>query len=99
MVYIQVKAQENSQYQDGSLLYPHVQTRHLNSWLNSHQPVVLVVYDVATETAYWLDIQDYFSDMVLNDKYNTVKIPVQNVLDSSGLDRIRQIKNARSTVD
>ena len=71
--------------------------RDLELWLNSHEPVIFIVYDAVNRTAYWLNLLDYFqiNRKVLRkvNKFVRVYIPLENVLTDKIVQIFRRIKN------
>lgn len=61
-LFLQVKATERPRWvEGGGALAFTLDKRDLERWLNEIWPVVLVVYDVPAEQAYWLYLQRYFA--------------------------------------
>jgi hypothetical protein len=57
----QVKATANLPVLAGQAVIAwRVAAADLRHWLNEPTPVILVVYDAVTDTAFWLNVQDYF---------------------------------------
>jgi hypothetical protein len=60
-IYIQVKATESLRWlQDGTAAF-RVQRSDLIGWLSQLLPVILIVYDVKGDRAYWLHAQSHFA--------------------------------------
>ncbi len=69
-------------------------------WLTERSPVVLVLYDVQRETAYWLDIKDYFRrlagfNLFSAGKTITLHIPRTDVFDLNAVRHLAEVKNRR----
>jgi hypothetical protein len=60
-VYFQVNATNRLPLlRDGETFSWTVSRRDLRLWLNENYPVILVIYHVPRDRAYWLDVQEYF---------------------------------------
>jgi hypothetical protein len=74
-----------------------VSTTDLASWLRDTMPVILVLYDAVGDRAFWLYVQRYAEENMLNpDDLGgsvTVRIATTDVLDYHGLSRIRDFKH------
>lgn len=53
--------------------------KHMNYWLNHSIPVIVVIYDKITDTAYWQEINK--TTVILTGKSFKLRIPKQNLLD------------------
>lgn len=67
-------------------------------WLTERSPVVLVLYDARQESAYWLDIKDYFRQLAEFNLFSagktiTVYFPRMNVFDLNAVRHITSEKN------
>ena len=71
--------------------------RDLELWLNSHEPVIFIVYDAQKRLAYWVDLLDYFQinrdKLKKVNKFVRIYIPFENVLTDKTIQKFRQIKN------
>jgi hypothetical protein len=84
------------------LLFP-VKMRHIEHWDRFWEPVILSVWDSKTDRTYWECIQSYLSShygkvalaKANETKADTLRIPVENVLDGHGLARIKSITRIR----
>lgn len=81
---IQIKSMgaiENYLLSDGvTISYP-IETRHLSSWLYIPEPMLLVVYDLKNEKAFWTHIQEYILEELYDknpfwENQKTVNIPI-----------------------
>src|SRR5712664_1933706 len=85
-----------------NLLFP-VKMRHIEHWDRFWEPVILSVWDSKTDRTYWECIQSYLSShygkvalaKANETKADTLRIPVENVLDGDGLTRIKSITRIR----
>jgi len=88
---IQLKATDKlpSIKADGTFPY-RISRSDLILWLNELSPVILIVYDARNETAYWLNVQQYFNHL---DDFNlfamsqtiTIYIPQAHMLDQGAV--------------
>lgn len=63
-IYIQLKATESPKYsKKGDFLSFAIKKSDLETWLEEPLPVILVVYDVTIDRAYWVYIQRYFESL------------------------------------
>lgn len=59
---IQVKASERlNRSRSGTTFLIDIDVAHLNAWLEEFMPVVLILYEASTRSAYWLYVQRHFS--------------------------------------
>jgi hypothetical protein len=85
-IYFQVKATEKvALLRDGRAVSFRIARADLQTWLTEPMPVILCVYDVADDVAYWLYVQRYFEsqpDFNLFElgKTVTVHLPVTQAL-------------------
>jgi hypothetical protein len=97
-VYLQLKATDNlTVLQDGHTISFEMKRQHVEHWIGEAMPVVLVVYDVASETAYWLYVQRYLKDpgftMPPGDQQGvTLHLSKANVLNEAAIDEFRGYK-------
>ena len=101
--FVQSKATDNlPRYFDAdsnSFQYP-LNTEHLLHWEQFHEPIILTLWDSQSDDTYWTCIQNMSAQFwgVPNlKKRKTVRIPIfcENLLDREGLNRIRNIAQAR----
>lgn len=95
-VRFQLKATSNLKtIRNGTVIPCRVKTPHLQHWSQQHYPFVLVMYDGATERAYWLHIQPYVGRKPWLAKSErdsvTVHIPFKNRLTLKAIDRFRRL--------
>jgi hypothetical protein len=99
-VYLQLKATDKlTLLQDGQTISFEIKRQHAELWLHETMPVVLVVYDVPEETAYWLYVQRYLKapsfSMPPNEQQGvTLHLSKSDVLDEAAIDRFRGYKEA-----
>ncbi|MEM7537632.1 MAG: DUF4365 domain-containing protein [Chloroflexota bacterium] len=86
-IYIQVKSSENPRYlKDGQHVSFTISKKDLDSWIEEPLPIILVLYDVPQDKAYWVYIQRYFEslpDFDLASVGNTVtmRLKISQVVD------------------
>lgn len=97
-VLLQVKATERlSNIRSGRFVSFRIERADLRAWLTESYPVVLIVYDVSTDRAYWLYEQSAFSgagrfSAARGSERLTVHIPSAQVLDRAVVRRFRDFK-------
>ncbi len=90
-VWFQLKATEHLPGPGRDQAIPvRVEWRDLLLWVNEPMPVILVLYDVAAEQAYWLHVQEYFRGREWAARTGgattiSVRVPVGNVLDETAV--------------
>ena len=97
--FIQAKSTDHvSNYvnRSGSLIEYPVSTAHFEHWKNFWEPIILTVWDSASDTTYWEIVQDHIIDEGKKGK-KTLRIPLskQNVLDNDGINRILKRTKSR----
>ena len=55
---VQLKGSDSLDYKDGFFNFV-MKTKHLQSYIKNPIPILLVIYDVNTESGYWINIQKY----------------------------------------
>lgn len=99
-VYLQVKATDNLSTLKGAPVIPwRLLQSDLASWLYSTIPVILIVYDVQANNAYWLYVQRYFAalpnfNLFAAGKTVTVRIPAGNSLNPASVRQFAQFRDA-----
>lgn len=89
---LQLKARGRLKYsRDGAYVSIPIETKHYFLWIEEDYPVFLVLYDAQTANAYYLYIQEYFSDSMVkkpkkNAKSVTVRVPVKNLFTERTVD-------------
>jgi hypothetical protein len=84
----------------GTMITQRLERRDVAAWLRQLMPVILVVYDASADVAYWLHVQEYFTN---RPRFNprtgsrslTVRIPRANVVNVAA---VRQFAAARDRV-
>ena len=98
---IQVKATEAARRVAGSeMVAVTIDRRDVESWLQDVSPVALILYDAASETAYFLLIeQGIFSSKVAQGAGATItlRIPASNLLNYVSVKTLHDYKNALFT--
>ncbi len=98
-VWIQVKATEQTKrLADKAAIAWRLQQADLRHWLHQAMPVILIVYDVAADRAYWLHVQEYFEGprrfgLTATGKSVTVHIPDDQVLDELAVRKFADFRN------
>lgn len=95
-VYIQVKATEKVKRlkRAPSISFP-LEKAHLESWIHEPMPVILALYDVSGDKAYWLYIQAYFENnepSIKGKKTQSVRIDESNIIDTQSVGQWRNYK-------
>ena len=98
-VRIQLKASDNFTYVKEELFISYeITIQHHNLWTKEVMPVFLILFDAAKEIAYWIYVQEYFSDPSRKPKATaktiSVRIPVTNVFTDSTVDYVCACKAA-----
>jgi Domain of unknown function (DUF4365) len=97
-VLVQVKATESlSVSADGQSVSIRVETAHLARWLAEMLPVILVVYDVANDVAFWTHVQgdSEHLELLLSSAgmTRTIHLSMLKRVDASGMRDIAQIRD------
>lgn len=97
-IYIQSKSTDSIERyisKDSTTFSYPIATRHLVHWQQFWEPVVLTLYDTATSNTYWRVIQPWFEnlpsirrDRLYRTKTAKVTIPINNILDENGIERL-----------
>lgn len=99
-VRIQVKARERLKQLQGQRAFSlKIRKEDLSHWLSELSPVILVLFDAATETAYWIYVQQYFSSrpkFLLKRVRGsiTVRFDVRQVLDVKAVHAFAEYKRS-----
>jgi hypothetical protein len=96
---IQLKASDEFEYvAKGSSISYKISIKHYNLWTAEVMPVFLILYDATRHQAFWVYIQEYFSDPTKKPKANAkslkIRVPVVNVFNDSTVDYARDRKAA-----
>jgi Domain of unknown function (DUF4365) len=96
LVFLQVKAAESLQLVRKEYVFD-LDIRDYNLWIREELPVILILFDATHHRAYWLPIQDYFSEDATRGpqkgaKTVRVRIAATQVLDSNAIATIRELK-------
>lgn len=101
MVKIQLKATDTPLLRnEGQTVAFVVQRADLDYWLGERLPVMLIVYDASTDTAYWLHVQEYFReqggfDLTMVGETITVYLNLSDVVNT---DAMRQFARRKAAV-
>jgi hypothetical protein len=100
VVYLQLKATDNIEGYEkkrGISYSFSFEGEHLETWLGELMPVILVLFDVSNEIAYWVYVQDYFETQKirLNPDQKTVTIDFEKskVVDLQSVSCWKEFKN------
>lgn len=97
--FIQLKASDAPSYlKDGKSVTFDVEKAHLEQWLSEPFPVILALYDVGKDLAYWLYVQRYFECIAgfkIDDVRTTctVRLPVTNIVDVNAMKEFAKCKD------
>jgi hypothetical protein len=93
---LQVKATDSPQWvEDNQFVALPIDTGDLIVWLREPMPVFLILYDVAKEVAYWLQIDERsVTRPVPEEGTLTMRLPVTQTLDAVAIDEFRRRKQA-----
>lgn len=98
-VYLQIKSTDDLKLRrDRATVSMPIDRRDLKLWLREPYPVILVVYDAATDRAYWLYVQEYFQNRSTKSLFAstgsiTLHVPVQNRLNRTSVRRFQQYRD------
>ncbi len=96
-ILIQVKATETVQrLKNSRAISFRVDRRDLNSWMQEHAPVILIVYEATTKRAWWQHIQGSLagaSVIAAGSKQTvTLRIPIKQVVTAKSVQRFARIR-------
>jgi hypothetical protein len=102
LLYVQVKAQDRLRALDkGASVAVEITQQHLNLWREEPMPVILVAYDGATETAYWIHLQPLLRSGALTlrkgQQEASIRLSTQSRVDVQTVDTWRTIKQEAVT--
>jgi hypothetical protein len=97
-VQVQLKATDKLNIlRDGVTVAVEVERSHVEAWLDEIYPCVLVLYSAKSDEAYWINVQQYFSQPRYGaqgfSQKITVRIPMTNVLCIRAVQEMRETKN------
>jgi hypothetical protein len=88
---LQLKASDSIEYvSNKQFVALRVDPRDAEAWQNETVPIILIAYDAAQDSAYWLHFQ---SLLETEKRRGTVRIPVTQVFNEVAVETLRQIKN------
>lgn len=94
---IQVKASETPRTSNDEPIRVRIQRSDLINWLSERRPVLLVMFCVPEDQAYYVDLREYFDDPVFNifavGQTTTVTIPSTNMLVPEAISAVVLRKN------
>ncbi len=96
-ILLQLKATDNlNVLKDGETISFSISHKHVELWREETMPVILIVYDVVAEVAYWLYTQRYFKapgfHIPPQQQEITVHIPKSNVVNAEAIETFRRYK-------
>jgi hypothetical protein len=96
LVSLQLKAAETLQAVGSDYVFD-VDVRDYNLWIRERWPVILVLFDASRRRAYWLDIQNYFSEDVTRKpekgaKEVRVHVPTRQAVNRRSIAKMRDRK-------
>jgi Domain of unknown function (DUF4365) len=82
----------------GQMIACRIERADLRTWLHEPMPVILVMYDASTDTAFWLYVQEYFQQQPGFDPDRgsadvTVRIPRTNVVNAAAMEHFAHCRN------
>jgi hypothetical protein len=99
--FVQARATDNIQKYSSStglVRFP-IESRHFQHWKQFWEPVIVSLWDSKADRTYWNCVQTYLSSEegknVLADAGDTLRIPLDKILDRDGLLRIHAITKSR----
>ena len=97
VVYFQFKATHKiSVLEDGTTIAISVARRHVELWRTESMPVILILYDKASERAYWMYVQQHLrvtgQTWPAGQKEVTLRMSMRNVVDENAIEQFRQFK-------
>lgn len=98
-VEFQVKATDKLRFVDkGKCVACVVETAHCRYWYwEVAHPFILVLYDAQKHRAFWIDVQRYLDEHVIEDKETVaIWIPAKNRLSLFAIDQFRKMSLARN---
>jgi hypothetical protein len=95
-IIVQVKATDNIRATEKGYVFD-LSVRDLESWLSNRTPTVLILYDARHDTAYFIELQEYFREHQEAwqniRKFVRVFIPSANLFHPKAVKHLRTIKN------
>jgi hypothetical protein len=98
LIFLQVKATERStRVSRGQAVSFRVERSDLQHWLHEYHPVILIVYDVSMDTAWWLHVHPAFRlpgfDLFRAGKTVAVRLPISQVFDPAAVRQLGVIRD------
>ena len=100
-VYVQLKSTDRLKVgkKDSKKISFSIKRRHVVYWIDEPLPVILIVYSVPDEKAYWLHMQPYLrsSDFTMpppSQEEITVHLSMDNVVNEDAIEMFRAYKSA-----
>lgn len=94
-VRFQMKASEHLRLSDSGFVSRRIELKDLRYWYFEPYPFVLMLYEAARNTGYWIHIQDYVDQnpqiMDSGKETTMIRIPLKNKLTVTTIDRLRQL--------
>ncbi len=97
-VYFQLKAMETLAESGPDYVFD-LDIRDYNLWVREELPVFLVLFDATRRRAYWLAVQEYFTEDPARQpkkgaKTVRVRVPKRQVVDQKAIAKMRELKRA-----
>lgn len=99
-VLLQLKATDRLQFRDaGATVACTIDRRDLRLWLDTPEPVILVLYDATGDRAFWLYVQAHFADVADRVREGpqsatvTVRLPVPNAFDAGAVKAVEKLSD------
>ncbi len=96
LIFLQVKASESLRAFGSTYLFD-LDIRDYNLWMLDNLPVILILFDASRKRAYWLAVQDYFSeDDSRRPKRGArtvrVRVPIRQRVNCGAIATMRELK-------
>ncbi len=102
--FVQLKGSKSLNYKDSFFNFV-MKTKHLQYYVKNPIPILLIIFDVNTQTGYWINIQKYIRDVLniqdpiwIKQKTKTIKIPFSNKLTDLTIIREEIIQSANENM-
>lgn len=98
-IHVQLKATDHPKWvEQGRMIACRIERADLRAWLNEPMPVILVVYDVTVDVAYWLYVQEHFQrrprfEPARGSVKVTIRIPRTNVVNVAAMRHFAHCRN------
>jgi hypothetical protein len=97
-ILMQLKSTDNLQKsENGDKILFDLSVRDLELWLSGREVMVLIIYDVLNEKAFFIEMKDYFEKNIASlknvRKFVRIYISTKNILTQNSIFELRKIKN------